>query len=338
MTPMPYVHAPYNEILSLSSDKIDVRAIGPCRHISEIKNVNKSKLLVVLSFGEYVYAEELENFCKLHSSVKILFFTSQQYTISHLNCTVITVPEFYGWYATTITPADIHSNIDKYFLSLNNRVTLPRHSVWQLVIKFKLLDKFNLSYNFEDRFAEGRYELFKRYQSMNDNCWFNSGVDWDSEFNKLPLTLPDDTFAGNDWGPGNVRYWQETFASIILETYAHDCDPFFTEKTFKALAYGHPFLLHGAPGSLAKLHSLGFKTFGDIFDESYDSITNTDERMEFIMHEILRICDKPREELNIMQNKIQLISEHNRQYFWNEFKQKYISSTNTVANILKNID
>ena len=43
-----------------------------------------------------------------------------------------------------------------------------------------------------------------------------------------------------------------------------------TEKTFKPIALGMPFVLTATAGSLAYLRSYGFKTFGNFWDEDYD--------------------------------------------------------------------
>jgi hypothetical protein len=53
-----------------------------------------------------------------------------------------------------------------------------------------------------------------------------------------------------------------------------------TEKTFKPIALGMPFVLTATAGSLEYLRSYGFKTFGDFWDESYDLEPNDFARAE----------------------------------------------------------
>ena len=53
-----------------------------------------------------------------------------------------------------------------------------------------------------------------------------------------------------------------------------------TEKTFKAIALEMPFVLVAPAGSLEYMRSYGFKTFGNIFDESYDCELNDIVRIE----------------------------------------------------------
>jgi hypothetical protein len=67
----------------------------------------------------------------------------------------------------------------------------------------------------------------------------------------------------------------------VLETH-FDADgsngAFLTEKTFKCLKHGHPFVLFAPPGSLAGLRDLGYRTFESTMDTSYDSIQDNTER------------------------------------------------------------
>ena len=48
----------------------------------------------------------------------------------------------------------------------------------------------------------------------------------------------------------------------------------FSEKTFSACANLHMFVVAGPYLGLEWLRSRGFETFGDLWDESYDTITD----------------------------------------------------------------
>jgi hypothetical protein len=69
------------------------------------------------------------------------------------------------------------------------------------------------------------------------------------------------------------EHYNNSYCSIILETH-FDADgsggAFLTEKTFKCLKHGHPFVIIGPPGSLNTLRKLGYKTFDHAIDNSYD--------------------------------------------------------------------
>ena len=57
---------------------------------------------------------------------------------------------------------------------------------------------------------------------------------------------------------------------------------FITEKTFRAIAVGHIFLICGQPGLLAHLKHWGFYTFDDLFDERYDELQSFSQRWAII--------------------------------------------------------
>jgi hypothetical protein len=67
----------------------------------------------------------------------------------------------------------------------------------------------------------------------------------------------------------------------VLETH-FDADgssgAFLTEKTFKCIKHGHPFVLFAPAGSLASLRSMGYRTFDTAIDTSYDRITDNTQR------------------------------------------------------------
>ena len=58
----------------------------------------------------------------------------------------------------------------------------------------------------------------------------------------------------------------------------------------------NPFLLVAGAGSLGILHSFGFKTFPDIFDESYDEIEDPVTRHKHLVNEVERICSLTEDE------------------------------------------
>ena len=58
----------------------------------------------------------------------------------------------------------------------------------------------------------------------------------------------------------------------------------------------NPFLLVAGAGSLGILHSFGFKTFPNIFDESYDEIEDPVTRHKHLVNEVERICSLTEDE------------------------------------------
>ena len=113
----------------------------------------------------------------------------------------------------------------------------------------------------------------------------------------LDRDLPDRDvkhFLFNDtWGDAiiNPRAYTDTAFSIVTETIYDYPFSFRTEKIWKSVIMGHPFVVAANVGYYRALHQAGFRTFGDLVDESFDSIWEPRERMEAmieVIHDIIR--------------------------------------------------
>jgi hypothetical protein len=82
----------------------------------------------------------------------------------------------------------------------------------------------------------------------------------------------------------NERETLDTWLSIVSEAQYDDSQEtvFLSEKVFKPIACQHPFVILGNKGSLKELKKLGYKTFHDLIDESYDNL-NSHDRFHAIM-------------------------------------------------------
>jgi hypothetical protein len=92
---------------------------------------------------------------------------------------------------------------------------------------------------------------------------------------------------------------------------------FLTEKTFNCICSRTPFLLAGMPFSLKHLQMLGFKTFGSLWDESYDSILDTNERMK----KICSVIDYIEQNTTVLKEAARDIVEFNAEHLATFFAQ-----------------
>lgn len=100
----------------------------------------------------------------------------------------------------------------------------------------------------------------------------------------------------------NFSIYINSFLTIATEShYDQDGGIFITEKTFRPIALGHPFMILGQPLLLAKLYSMGFRS--SFFDE-YDSIINNSERFERFHSHLLEWKKMPYE------NKTAIIGQY----------------------------
>lgn len=107
--------------------------------------------------------------------------------------------------------------------------------------------------------------------------------------------------------------FKNSYFSLVTETLFNESDGtiFFSEKIFKPIAMKHPFILVNAPGSLARLRELGYRTFETIIDESYDTINNHEERLKAIVNEVDRLSKLTPEEWIKWQEVAKEIVDHN---------------------------
>jgi hypothetical protein len=106
----------------------------------------------------------------------------------------------------------------------------------------------------------------------------------------------------------------ESLLYLVTETVATGRRHHLTEKTFKPIALGMPFIIVGTQGSLRYLRSYGFKTFGDLWDESYDDEPDDAKRIEKIA-QVLKLLDELGEYRQAIFDSAQDIVKHN----WNHF-------------------
>ena len=133
-------------------------------------------------------------------------------------------------------------------------------------------------------------------------------------------SLPNDADPA-DWNSQryfNPEWYNRTAFSLVVETTMDNWDdrPFITEKTFKRIAFQHPFVIAGNEGSLKYLQSLGFETFNNLFNEKYDDIRDWRKRCRAVVTTALNYQPVPWD--SITQEKLR----HNHARF---FDQKVVT-------------
>lgn len=106
----------------------------------------------------------------------------------------------------------------------------------------------------------------------------------------------------------------ESMLYLITETVATGRRHHITEKTFKPIAMGMPFVIVGTRGSLEYLRSYGFRTFDGIWDESYDQEDDNvrTQRVATLLRELDALTTEAKQ---VLFEQCYEIIEHN----WNHF-------------------
>lgn len=211
----------------------------------------------------------------------------------------------------------------KSFLNLNRRWRIHRPCFVGLIHSMNLLDKGLISL--------GRADDYLNWHSVFDNI--SNLLKEDEDLYKLFISnkesickLPDMYLDTTDLiSPtrarielSDVQYtdtlklYQNTYFSVVSETFFFNGPGrFFSEKTFKPIAFMHPFILMSQPHSLKILRDLGYKTFHPYIDESYDTETNDISRLKMILKEVERLSSFSDTEVEIFIDVIKPITNHN---------------------------
>jgi hypothetical protein len=98
----------------------------------------------------------------------------------------------------------------------------------------------------------------------------------------------------NDWGEIylNPAPYRDTYFSLVTETVFDYPYSFRTEKIWKPIAIGHPFIAVANCGYYRDLQHLGFRTFGHVIDESFDQISNNQDRLQRIVQIVQDLCQQ----------------------------------------------
>lgn len=90
-----------------------------------------------------------------------------------------------------------------------------------------------------------------------------------------------DAVSHNDHRNINTDLYTQSYCHLVIET-LFDVDQsggtFLTEKTFKCLKFGQPFVIIGPVGSLATLRRAGYRVFDHAINNSYDQIEDNTDR------------------------------------------------------------
>lgn len=81
------------------------------------------------------------------------------------------------------------------------------------------------------------------------------------------------------------EHFTNSYFHLVFETFfdiENTGGAFLTEKTFKPIKHGQPFVLVAPAGSLSLLRQLGYKTFDNVIDNSYDDIEDNTQRWQAI--------------------------------------------------------
>lgn len=212
----------------------------------------------------------------------------------------------------------------KKYLNLNRRWRVHRPAVLALLYERGLIDQGHNSFGKDDIGSSWDSTWFSVQNYFGTSMEIQNRLTAGAMVKKLlPLYLDTDDLVTNraHLEASIFPFYSDTYFSIINETTYVTTNPndgrFLTEKTFKAIGIGHPFLLVAPPRSLNLLKSLGYKTFSPLINEHYDLIKDDTQRLLAIINEAERLCKLQGDELTYFLDEARKICEFNRDRLFN---------------------
>lgn len=195
---------------------------------------------------------------------------------------------------------------------------------FKFLVKNKKVRPFKVS-SFNRRPDESRFAFVNKVKNNKDIlCTLGKPEPQDINFytekwpeliNQLPLEYDEklDLDLPNRVSILKEELQQLSYIQVVNESFWHYSPNhmFLNEKTFKPIACLQPFIINGIPGSLKHLRELGFKTFSDWWDESYDLETDVEKRIDKIAELTLNLAEKSHKELADMHFDMYDVLKHN---------------------------
>lgn len=191
------------------------------------------------------------------------------------------------WYKTSISISRPTLSIDKEsrydFITLNRRHRMSRYMVLQDLKNREMLKNAyctNMMVTLHN--PKDLFDQFKTYYSIKEDEEFCMKFQNDT-FSEVDVRTSNASSPVIDITLSDINLNNVSYLELVNETFFDSTSTLFiTEKTYRAIALGHIFLICGQRGTLKHLKQAGFQTFDDLFDESYDDIISFSQRWAII--------------------------------------------------------
>lgn len=191
----------------------------------------------------------------------------------------------------------------------------------------------NLPVDYDEMLREMHQDVNSAHSEMTleDKEYFNALLDhlhWYAK-NMKPIYLdwPENLHFDQPTGVAvhfNPQHYASSYFSLVTETGLCEGGTLhITEKIFKPLAHGHPLIVLGARHSLMQLRRLGYQTFPEFFDESYDDLTEGGSRVKAVVQQVVAFCRLTKKEKDQKFAMVQPKLEHNWHHFRNTTKARF---------------
>jgi len=215
---------------------------------------------------------------------------------------IINQPNYHLGYKTTwIQDNEIDVKRNKYFLCPNRNARYKHRYTLGCYFEYKKW--------WDDIYASYLILPKKNVNPImltNNKEFDNNILKSNDEFrNRTPVEFDTQNVKDKEMWDGGYESSRAFKREVYLDSYIYIGtenryvdEIYITDKIFNGVACLQPFIVFSCVGYLKYIKKLGFKTFDDFIDESYDEISDNGERFVALCNELDRIKNIPLDEIH----------------------------------------
>jgi hypothetical protein len=288
---------PYTEIESL--EVTDTIFITDCVWLGNAWRTQRSALYNLLENNHVLLVENVDSPVILKLELSWLRELDQEPESKNITCIIES-----AWFDHGLKNIQVSYDPESRFVELVEcRVTLKA--------KKQITKDFLITMG---RQAHVRDVIWNELENIGSNSVmiYHRDGNWDWSQTTSPIHYVGEDSAPTMWQKSlvpSLDLYNQCAFEVGAESLTSE-GSWFTEKTLRPIAAKMPLILMSVPGALKELQNLGFRTFGDYIDESYDNISNEQDR---VLSVVATVKDIVKSGSADFANAVTDITEHN----WN---------------------
>jgi hypothetical protein len=209
-----------------------------------------------------------------------------------------------GYKSEEIKLEELNNFRNKKFLSFNKTIDKPH--------RYSLLHDY-IKYDFSDS-----YFSFLELEGIHCEPYQLRKLEKQEYLKKIPIQL--DTNNHFNFRTSNTMrkdLFLDSCINLVTETSYNQNELFISEKILKPILNYQPFIVLGPYNYIKELKRLGFKTFSDFWNESYDDILDGEQRYFKLSSLILKLNKLNIEQMNELYQSTKEICIYNKNHLKN---------------------
>lgn len=198
--------------------------------------------------------------------------------------------DFIDYISTKINVSDLHeysinylndiypNNFKKLYSHFNNKPRYHRCMMMDSLYDNSLMEFGYNSWN----------QTHEKYLSNGSETFVYKFKHWNEKL--IRFDMNDKIISNSDWLFNDILWNQDSFMDLIGESY-HNL-PYLTEKTFRSLIIGKPFISYGSKNINKELLKYGIELYDEIIDYSFDSFDDLEDRINGVIYQLNSLKDK----------------------------------------------